>query len=174
MSDEAPVCEIHRDENGDVFVLVGGVKIAKRGCPARRMPTRGLCSNRDGWSATLKAGRQSKSATSTFECTNPLLGNGGVEAHDQSRALPDLNNIAAVEKLFGRFDGRRIIAMLNNYSGFRSYGSIACMFVIMGAFPLLEDMQERTDGAVEAGDGACGKLAQVRLERASAGGHHVP
>ena len=40
--------------------------------------------------------------------------NGRVEAHDQSRALPDLNNIAAVEKLFGRFDGRRIIAMLNN------------------------------------------------------------
>jgi hypothetical protein len=33
MSDEAPVCEIHRDENGDVFVLVGGVKIAKRGLP---------------------------------------------------------------------------------------------------------------------------------------------
>jgi hypothetical protein len=31
-------CEIHSDENGDVFVLVGGVKIAKRGCPARRMP----------------------------------------------------------------------------------------------------------------------------------------
>jgi hypothetical protein len=26
-------CEIHRDENGDVFVLVGGVKIAKRGLP---------------------------------------------------------------------------------------------------------------------------------------------
>ena len=49
-------------------------------------------------------------------------------------------------------------------SGFRSYGSIACMFVIMGAFPLLEDMQERADGAVEGGDGACGKLAQVRLE----------
>jgi hypothetical protein len=31
MSDEAPVCEIHKDENDDVFVLVGGVKIAKRG-----------------------------------------------------------------------------------------------------------------------------------------------
>jgi hypothetical protein len=43
-----------------------------------------------------------------------LLGNGGVEAHDHSRALPDLDNIAAVEKLLGRFDGRRIIAMLNN------------------------------------------------------------
>ena len=42
-----------------------------------------------------------------------LLGNGGVEAHDQSRALPDLDNIAAVEKLLGRFDGRRILAMLN-------------------------------------------------------------
>ena len=37
-----------------------------------------------------------------------------------------------------------------NYSGFRSYGSIACMFVIMGAFPRLEDVQERADGAVEA------------------------
>ena len=52
----------------------------------------------------------------------------------------------------------------NSYSGFRSYGSIACMFVIMGAFPRLENAQERADGAVEAGDGACGKLAQVRLE----------
>jgi hypothetical protein len=32
MSDEGrPACEIHRDENGDVFVLVGGTKIAKRG-----------------------------------------------------------------------------------------------------------------------------------------------
>ena len=51
-----------------------------------------------------------------------------------------------------------------HYSGFRSYGSIACMFVIMGAFPRLEDVQERADGAVKAGDGACGKLAQVRLE----------
>jgi hypothetical protein len=31
MSDEGrPACEIHRDENGDVFVLVGGTKIAKR------------------------------------------------------------------------------------------------------------------------------------------------
>ena len=50
------------------------------------------------------------------------------------------------------------------YSGFRSYGSISCVFVIMGAFPLLEDVQERADGAVEGGDGACGKLAQVRLE----------
>ena len=38
------------------------------------------------------------------------------------------------------------------------------MFVIMGAFPRLEDVQERADGAVEAGNGACGKLAQVRLE----------
>ena len=50
------------------------------------------------------------------------------------------------------------------YSGFRSYGSIACMFVIMGAFPRLEDVKERADGAVKAGDSACGKLAQVRLE----------
>jgi hypothetical protein len=33
MSDEAPVCEIHKDENDDVFVLVGGTKIAKRGLP---------------------------------------------------------------------------------------------------------------------------------------------
>jgi hypothetical protein len=48
----------------------------------------------------------------------PLLGNGGVEAHDQSRALPDLDNIAAVEKLLGRFDGRRILAMLNEASSF--------------------------------------------------------
>ena len=56
------------------------------------------------------------------------------------------------------------LRFLQNYSGFRSYGSIACMFVIMGAFPRLEDVQERADGAVEAGDGACGKLAQVRLE----------
>ena len=31
--------------------------------------------------------------------------------------------------------------------------------LIMGAFPRLEDVQERADGAVEAGDGACGKLA---------------
>jgi hypothetical protein len=28
-----PACEIHRDENGDVFVLVAGTKIAKRGLP---------------------------------------------------------------------------------------------------------------------------------------------
>jgi hypothetical protein len=34
MSDEGkPVCEIHKDENDDVFVLVGGMKIAKRGLP---------------------------------------------------------------------------------------------------------------------------------------------
>ena len=34
MSDERqPACEIHRDENGDVFVLVAGTKIAKRGLP---------------------------------------------------------------------------------------------------------------------------------------------
>jgi hypothetical protein len=38
------------------------------------------------------------------------------------------------------------------------------MFVTMGAFPRFEDAQERADGVVEAGDGACGKLAQVRLE----------
>jgi hypothetical protein len=33
MSDEAPICQIHRDENGDIFVLVDGMKIAKRGLP---------------------------------------------------------------------------------------------------------------------------------------------
>jgi hypothetical protein len=34
MSDEGrPAREIHRDENGDIFVLVGGMKIAKRGLP---------------------------------------------------------------------------------------------------------------------------------------------
>jgi hypothetical protein len=33
MSDDAPVCEIHTDDNDDVFVVVGGVKIAKRGLP---------------------------------------------------------------------------------------------------------------------------------------------
>jgi hypothetical protein len=34
MSDEGkPVCETHKDENDDVFVLVGGMKIAKRGLP---------------------------------------------------------------------------------------------------------------------------------------------
>ncbi len=33
MRDDEPVCEIHKDENDDVFVLVGGVKIAKRGTP---------------------------------------------------------------------------------------------------------------------------------------------
>jgi hypothetical protein len=34
MSDEGrPACEIHKDENGDIFVLVGGMKIAKRGLP---------------------------------------------------------------------------------------------------------------------------------------------
>jgi hypothetical protein len=37
------------------------------------------------------------------------------------------------------------------------------MFVTMGAFPKLEDVQERAAGAVEAGHGACGKLAEVRL-----------
>ena len=38
------------------------------------------------------------------------------------------------------------------------------MFVIIGAFPRLEDVQARADGAVKARDGACGELAQVRLE----------
>ena len=34
MSDEGRLaCELHKDENGDVFVLVGGIKIAKRGLP---------------------------------------------------------------------------------------------------------------------------------------------
>jgi hypothetical protein len=33
MGDEAPVCEIHRDENGNVFVLIDGMKIAERGLP---------------------------------------------------------------------------------------------------------------------------------------------
>src|SRR5271169_5019233 len=34
MSDEGrPAREIHKEENGDVFVLVGGTKIAKRGLP---------------------------------------------------------------------------------------------------------------------------------------------
>jgi hypothetical protein len=34
MSDEGrPACEIHTDENGEIFVLVGGTKIAKRGRP---------------------------------------------------------------------------------------------------------------------------------------------
>ena len=38
------------------------------------------------------------------------------------------------------------------------------MFVIIGAFPRLEDVQARADGAVKARDGARGELAQVRLE----------
>jgi hypothetical protein len=33
MSDEAPVCEIHKDENGNVFVFIDGMKIAERGLP---------------------------------------------------------------------------------------------------------------------------------------------
>jgi hypothetical protein len=34
MSDEGRVaCQIHRDENGDIFVLIDGMKIAKRGQP---------------------------------------------------------------------------------------------------------------------------------------------
>jgi hypothetical protein len=33
MSVEDAVCTIHRDDNDDVFVLVDGVKIAKRGGP---------------------------------------------------------------------------------------------------------------------------------------------
>jgi hypothetical protein len=34
MSDEGrPICEIQRDENDDVFVLVDGMKIARRGLP---------------------------------------------------------------------------------------------------------------------------------------------
>jgi hypothetical protein len=33
MTDEAPVCEIHKDENGNVFVLIDGMKIAERGLP---------------------------------------------------------------------------------------------------------------------------------------------
>jgi hypothetical protein len=28
-----PVCELHADENSDIFVLIDGVKIAKRGQP---------------------------------------------------------------------------------------------------------------------------------------------
>jgi hypothetical protein len=28
-----PACQIHKDENGDIFVLIGGMKIAKRGLP---------------------------------------------------------------------------------------------------------------------------------------------
>ena len=55
------------------------------------------------------------------------------------------------------------------YSGFRSYGSIACMFVIMGAFPRLEDLQERADGAVEAGNGACGSAALEKIFREGIG-----
>jgi hypothetical protein len=31
MTGEQHLCAIHKDENDDVFVLVGGVKIAKRG-----------------------------------------------------------------------------------------------------------------------------------------------
>jgi hypothetical protein len=33
MSDEEPVCEIHKDDNDDVFILIDGMKIAKRGLP---------------------------------------------------------------------------------------------------------------------------------------------
>jgi len=33
MSDETPVCQIHRDGKNDVFLLIDGVKIAKRGLP---------------------------------------------------------------------------------------------------------------------------------------------
>jgi hypothetical protein len=33
MSNDEPVCELHKDDNEDVFVLVGGVKIARRGPP---------------------------------------------------------------------------------------------------------------------------------------------
>jgi hypothetical protein len=32
-SDEEPVCEIHKDDNDDVFILIDGMKIAKRGLP---------------------------------------------------------------------------------------------------------------------------------------------
>jgi archaellum component FlaG (FlaF/FlaG flagellin family) len=30
---DEPICELHRDDNDDIFVLVDGVKIAKRGPP---------------------------------------------------------------------------------------------------------------------------------------------
>ena len=30
---QEPVCEIHRDDNDDVFILIDGMKIAKRGLP---------------------------------------------------------------------------------------------------------------------------------------------
>ena len=33
ISDEEPVCEIHKDDNDDVFILIDGMKIAKRGLP---------------------------------------------------------------------------------------------------------------------------------------------
>jgi hypothetical protein len=34
MSDQGrPVCEIHKDDNDDVFILIDGMKIAKRGLP---------------------------------------------------------------------------------------------------------------------------------------------
>jgi hypothetical protein len=36
MDIEEAVCELHRDDNDDLFVLVDGVKIAKRGLPNTR------------------------------------------------------------------------------------------------------------------------------------------
>jgi hypothetical protein len=33
ISDEEPICEIHKDDNDDVFILIDGMKIAKRGLP---------------------------------------------------------------------------------------------------------------------------------------------
>jgi hypothetical protein len=45
MNHDEPVCEIERDENGDVFVLVDGMKIAKRGRTTLRKPIGGLCLN---------------------------------------------------------------------------------------------------------------------------------
>ena len=91
MSEDELLCELHNDGE-NIFVLIDGVKIAKRGRAWHGASRHVICSNRDGWSATLKAGRQSRSATSPLGCTKPLLGNGGVEAHD-SRAPSQTSTI---------------------------------------------------------------------------------
>jgi hypothetical protein len=59
MSDEGrPACEIHKDEDGDVFVLVGGVKIAKRGLPDTAYANRWIMLE-PGWIVRdIKGGRE--------------------------------------------------------------------------------------------------------------------
>jgi hypothetical protein len=59
---EDPVCELHNDGE-DVFVLVDGVKIARRGRPDTAQAMTWWYSRRAGSCATYRAGTQSRFGT---------------------------------------------------------------------------------------------------------------